>query len=238
MTPRVAVSICSGDWARYAIFYGSLFHVRGVTCENIFQSRGPDANANAIANTEKALQAGFTHLWMVDDDQVFTADTLEKLLARDVEIVSGLYVQREPPFTPHIYDETERGLFLPRLLKRGDQGLVGPLGAVGGGCLLIRLSVFEAIGRPYWQFGENGLDPLSPDLEFCRRARAAGFSVWCDLDVPCGHMMQAGLWPNRDQDGEWFTVMMHTKGRIAAWTAAAIETGDASGDGDGGGNAR
>ena len=62
------------------------------------------------------------------------------------------------------------------------------------GCLLIRMSVFDKLPRPYFRFesNEESGDIIGEDYIFCDRARAAGFRVWCDpaLSHEIGHIGQ------------------------------------------------
>jgi 2-polyprenyl-3-methyl-5-hydroxy-6-metoxy-1,4-benzoquinol methylase len=57
---------------------------------------------------------------------------------------------------------------------------------LGTGCMMIHRSVFEAAAmqKPYWQYR---LGRGSEDLDFCFRARMAGFPVFVDMAVVCGH---------------------------------------------------
>lgn len=61
--------------------------------------------------------------------------------------------------------------------------------STGGGCLLVAREVFEAIGSGPWfvahdyEIGRGG----GEDHFFAELARAAGYSVFVDLTVQCGH---------------------------------------------------
>lgn len=63
------------------------------------------------------------------------------------------------------------------------------------GCLMIRMSVFDALTGPNFRFL---VDPatdaiIGEDYDFCDRARAQGFTVWCDtaLSFEVGHLGQS-----------------------------------------------
>ena len=80
---------------------------------------------------------------------------------------------------------TLAGLILPRSRRRCQhQSLVGrqPVPWVTGGCLLVRRDCFERI---------RGLDEsfflYYEDVDFCRRARIAGWSVWYEPDLRVTH---------------------------------------------------
>ena len=65
------------------------------------------------------------------------------------------------------------------------------------GCLLIRMSVFDALAKPYFRYviDEVGGEIVGEDYVFCDRAREAGFRIWCDaaLSLEIGHTRPAGL---------------------------------------------
>mgnify|MGYP001559767756 FL=1 len=56
---------------------------------------------------------------------------------------------------------------------------------VGAGCLLVHRRVFEAIEKPYFQC--NPGTPIGEDFYFCRKAQAAGFKIYVDPGILCGH---------------------------------------------------
>jgi hypothetical protein len=78
----------------------------------------------------------------------------------------------------------------------------------------VRRRVLEALGAPYWTLGQIAADEWGDDLDFCRRVRAAGFDIWCDLDCPVGHKIQATLWPQRTPQG-WVTTLVASNAPIA-----------------------
>lgn len=62
--------------------------------------------------------------------------------------------------------------------------------AVGSGCILIHRRVLEHphMSRPFdQQIDKHGIILVGQDLEFCRRARAAGFSIGANYDLSNDH---------------------------------------------------
>ena len=217
---KVAVGIVGGELARYAIFYDSLMHVEGVTHQNVIQARGANVAENRNGIAERALSMGYDAIWHVDDDQVFAPDTLNRLIAHDKDIMSGLYLARQPPFIPQLYDqENARGDCHPRLLRANDRGVVKCL-AVGAGCLLVKAEVYRKLDKPWWQLGQINKENLSDDLNFCHRVRQKGFDIWCDQSILVGHHMSGTLWPVYKNDGSWGTVLVYGKNVIAEWPPA------------------
>jgi hypothetical protein len=223
---KVGIGISSGEIARWAIFYDSLMHVdlpAGVDMEFI-QARGAVISENRNGIAEIALKRNCTHVWYVDDDQVFAPDTLARLLAHDLDIVSGLYLQREPPFHPHVYDEEDEAGFCKwRSLREFEAGLVS-VKATGAGCLLVKREVFEAMERPWWRLGQITMDGWGDDLNWCHRAREAGFSVWCDLGIMVGHQTSLTVWPiYAPTTGQWTTAFIG-KQPLVQFPAARYES--------------
>jgi hypothetical protein len=173
-----------------------------------------DIARNAII--ELALKVpGLTHLFFMDSDQRFHPNTLARLMAHDLPIVSGTYFMRTDTPWPHVYRYAKSGpaedldgeevdwyqplgLELSQWMGRhpewrerpnawcydGNDGLV-ECDATGGGCLLIKREVLEAIGKPWCL--SNPTSGGGEDFDLCRRAREAGYKVYADFAVQCDH---------------------------------------------------
>lgn len=222
-TVNGVVGVSSGELARYAIFYASLMQLEKPpgTVQMLARSSVISENRNGIA--EQALALGADWVLYLDDDQVLAPDTLTKLLARDKDIVSGLYVARAAPFQPHVYDiEDEKGWCKFRPLTPGSKGLV-KVKAVGAGCMLVKTEVFRKMERPWWRLGQIIMDGWGDDLNFCHRAREAGFEVWADLEIAVGHQLNGTVWPKRDENGVWTTVLVEGNKPICTFPAIIPE---------------
>lgn len=133
---------------------------------------------------EQAQKLGVDYLFFLDSDMVFHPWTLRQLIERDVDIVGGTYVKRRPPNTllGHALDG--------RLLEEAISGTqVGgeklyEAGAIPGGCMLIKMSVFEQLKKPYFQTPAHETDGQvwieGEDIFFCRVVREAGLKIWID----------------------------------------------------------
>jgi FkbM family methyltransferase len=67
--------------------------------------------------------------------------------------------------------------------------LVG-IGACGFGCVLVKKEVLVGVGYPQFEY-HPALDhnnTISEDTDFCKKAIAKGFRLWCDPSVRCGHI--------------------------------------------------
>jgi GT2 family glycosyltransferase len=121
---------------------------------------------------------------MIDDDQVFHADILMKLLARDKDVIAPLILERHFPYKPVAFRNIngERQSVLMNGLQEVD--------ALGTGIFLMKRKVWETVGK----FRYSG-EVIKEDLDYCQRIKAAGFSIFCDFSLPAGHMTPFAVWP-------------------------------------------
>lgn len=129
---------------------------------------------------------GYNYLFAVDHDVTFAPDTLKKMLSHNVDVVSGIYRQRVPEQHIEIYDLDQRRLKIEEVYGK-------PLVRIGGcgfGCVLVKREVFIKVGYPQFEY-HPALDhnnTISEDNDFCRKVTNAGFSIWCDPSILCGHI--------------------------------------------------
>lgn len=127
----------------------------------------------------------YDYLFAVDSDMSFAPDTLKKLLSHDVDVVSGLYIQRKPG--QHILEIYRNGRNVPYGDVKG-KGLVEVDGC-GFGCVLVKSNVIRTIGYPQFVYRSalDHKDTFSEDTYFCLKAKEKGFRIWADTTIKCGH---------------------------------------------------
>ena len=131
-----------------------------------------------------AKEQNATHLCFVDYDMAFYPDRNGKspitaLLEEDKDIIGAAYNRRKEPIestaTPKEGEDTTK-----------------PFKAevVGAGLMLIKMSVFDKIEPPYFNFGRNSEGQLvqGEDTFFCRKAIAAGIDVWAHPNLLVKHI--------------------------------------------------
>ncbi len=154
---------------------------------------------------QRSLDWGSEWILFLDDDHVFPADLLKRLLAHEEDIVAAPYMRRAGAHSPVAFSHrSEDGLYQAiDLTELPGEGLL-KVHAVGAGCLLIRSEVFRAISsEPNWfKHGQVGEWDASEDIIFCEKANEAGFDVYVDLGTPVGHMAPSAVWPSY-VDKEW-----------------------------------
>lgn len=140
----------------------------------------------------QAIQIEADYVMWFDSDMVFKPDTMVRMLdtmqKNDIDILTGLYFRRVPPYSPVLFDKLEmRGeACLWSEFKTIPEGLF-EVGGCGFGCVLMKTDVFFDVQS---RFG-NMFAPIAntgEDLAFCWRARNCGYKIVCDPSVICGHV--------------------------------------------------
>jgi GT2 family glycosyltransferase len=157
----------------------------------IVASEGFTIAENRIYIMCQAIKNNCTHLFFVDDDMTFPPDTLDKLMEHKKEVVGvNLYSRCLPLrstiiFLPESYDFNGDKINEPTIPDH-----IFEVEGVTGGCLLINLSIIDKLEKPWFGFkvDDFGVTLLGEDIWFTRRARSAGFKVWCDPAIKVGHL--------------------------------------------------
>lgn len=154
------------------------------------------ASPMAAQNRNAILEGDSSHIFMVDADMTFPADTLEKMLAASEKqnnaVISGLAFMGAPPFYPSIYKWHE------------DKQVASPIGtwpaepfevdAVGSFGMLIPRHIAKVLGPNAFShmflqnFQTKESAEIRHDFAFCKRVRAAGFKIVCIPSIEFGHI--------------------------------------------------
>lgn len=191
------VGVICNDNARYSMFGIRLAQLRTPPNTKLDWAVTSDRILGRNSLAKRALDDGAEWLMFIDDDHVFAEDMLLRLLSHEVEIVGGLYMQRQIPFMPIAYSaKTDDGVYVPIDLTGLEGEGLYRVRSLGTGGMLIRSEVLRAIPYPWF---EHGL--ASEDHIFCDKATELGIHVHVDLAVRLGHMSPAAIWPAYGEDG-------------------------------------
>lgn len=145
---------------------------------------------NSLATDAIKLEADYV-LWL-DSDMMFTPDTLIRMMdtlqKNNLDILTGLYFRRVPPYSPVIFDKVdiENDICDFSEFEAIPEGLF-EVGACGFGCVLMKTDVFLDVqakfGNCFAPIANNG-----EDIAFCWRARQCGYHIYCDPSIICGHV--------------------------------------------------
>ena len=144
-----------------------------------------------------AIENGFDNVLWLDSDMLFPPNTLTKLEAYNMDMVTGLYVKRHEPVEPVLYEKIEEP-------ERGSDGkLIAnisaytsyprdsffPVAGCGFGCVLTSTKLLKHV----WDEYGPAFTPYpwsSEDISFCHRVNQLGYQIYCDSSVSCGHIGQ------------------------------------------------
>ncbi len=151
---------------------------------------GCDIIGSRVWLVRNAMRLNATHILFVDHDMYFPPDCVRKLIDMDKDIIGAAYNFRQLPLRTTAIPE---GTVPTNMEYRVDPKDLPdkPFKAItlGTGLLLVKLSVFEKIGEPWFLFGRNKEGELTQgeDTYFCVQARKAGFEVWADPTLGVKH---------------------------------------------------
>ncbi len=237
---KVFLAIPCGELSRFAEFWMS---VKGLTlpegvmihpASNVMRSSYISNNQNWLARAFMASDADY--YWLLNDDQLYPAPTLARLLSYQKDVIVPLCVRHDLPCEPLIYDRVDPKCpdnYLYHFLQKDEPELL-EIVAAGGGGMLIHRRVFEAIPDPWWETHTVRIPGEPPtqsteDFDFCAKVRQAGFKIWAAMNVPVGHSTLFTLVPARTAEGDWVTVFHRSHEQFAIPAAVkpvapAVET--------------
>ena len=160
----------------------------GVTIDfQYFYGYNVDQIRNLIAHY--AIENGYDYLMCVDHDIAFDVTTIAKLVAHNKDIIGGIYRQRRPEQILEVFNMA----YHPYYDTKAFYTTPFEVGAIGLGCALIKVDVLKKIGYPQFDYHQaiKAEDSLSEDVDFCQKAKKAGYRIWIDPDIRCEHHGQS-----------------------------------------------
>lgn len=173
---------------------------------NLFQRDNPyaDGHKNILHQYQRGRATFLAGRWdamlVIESDVIPPADTLRKLAALKADLAYGHYVFRGSPTQCNIFERypgqaKNHGEALsvwPDKYLRAMREVTVQCSGGGLGCVLIKRHVLEQI-----DFRRPDEKSADCDTYFTMDVYAAGFTMWADLSVRCGHKTAEGaiLWP-------------------------------------------
>lgn len=154
----------------------------GVHVMNIRSSAIPKLRQDIVEDAQKRK---CDYLLFVDSDQTFPRDTARRLIASGKDVIGcNIAVKRLPslptarkfvakyPITGDIVYTTPESTGLEKVWK------------LGFGVMLIKMSVFDKLDVPYFNFGwNNEVGFVGEDWYFCEQLTRKGIDLWIDHDL-------------------------------------------------------
>lgn len=152
---------------------------------------------------------------MIDSDHTFDPDILHRMLRifqnDDLDILTGLYQYKDPPYHLVLYKWIEDVGQYRHIVKCevGSPTQAFQIDCAGAGTLLVRRRVFEKIAN---ELGEKPFDPIDQygeDFSFFDRCRRLGIKAWC-----CPSIQSYHLRTQETRIEEYNPAAMHTLSRL------------------------
>jgi len=148
-------------------------------------------NIDQVRNLIAEWATRYDYLFSVDSDIVLPKDCLVKMMNHNVDMVSGVYIQRKPgKEILEIYRNNDTGgmgnVPYDQLLPMGLHKIDG----CGFGCVLVKSDIIRKIGYPQFKYHSalNHANTISEDVDFCRKAANVGASIFVDSSIICDHI--------------------------------------------------
>ena len=155
----------------------------------------PDREAWAVARNQIARVASepaneIDAVFWCDSDMILPQDAITRLMLSGKEFITGIYFQRADPYWPLIahYDPKrvnkergKKGVF--NWWVKWPENAIAPIDGCGFGCCLTKTELLRAMDPPWFEYKE-----FSEDFTFCLNAKKAGYQLYVDTNILCGHL--------------------------------------------------
>lgn len=159
--------------------------------ESVFYDRATVSYHSFARNTLVQRMKGDWML-MLDTDHKFDPDVTARMLAKmnkyNIDVLVGLYLYKFEPHSPVLYRWNEENENL-ELIGDWDKDVeLFEVGSSGGGCLLVKKSVFDRIKKELKEEPFDIIPPFSEDHSFFQRLRKLGIKAYCDPSIEFPHL--------------------------------------------------
>lgn len=133
-------------------------------------------------------------LLQIDTDHTFDPDLVMRMIqlfeGQKLDVLTGLYHFKQQPYNPVLFQHVGKEYRAVVNWDHKEDVRLLPISAAGGGCLLVRRSVFDRIRK---ETGAMPFDPCPPyttdDFNFFERCRRLGIKCWCAPQIEMKHLM-------------------------------------------------
>jgi hypothetical protein len=207
------IVITAASLARYAEFWLSLESLKVPMGTRLVCSRGADIPHQLNEGIRK-----MTGEWVfiLGDDHTFEPDLLLHLLSRQVDVVMPVVPRRDAPFCPVILHGpisdkmtrySWRDLPITGLFQLPKDDICGQAGA------LVRKSVLDRLGDPWFQCGQVDPGRLQEDIHFIQRVHDLGIPIYIDCDGVMPHIANITITPQK-YNGRWYAGHITKQGPV------------------------
>lgn len=148
--------------------------------------RGVYLDVSREACVEAALAVQSDYLMFIDTDIQFPADGIERLIARNKDVIGAPYNEKRLPQVSTVKLSDGNGGFASTTVNLPTDAF--PCAAVGTGFMAVNLKRMVAhLQPPYFSYMNVENRFMGEDVAFCTRARSAGLEVWADPTIRLAH---------------------------------------------------
>jgi len=150
-------------------------------------------NAVVEAALDVARETEVDGVFWVDSDIMMPPETIHRLCEYNLDFVSGLYFQRNPPYWPLFARLNTKQTF--EWPSNYPENVLAPCDGVGFGCVLTSISLLRKVAalpecKELGPFGGDfGKRSYGEDFTFCLRAKKVGVTPHVDTGIKCDHMI-------------------------------------------------
>jgi len=144
----------------------------------------------------------YDYLLFFENDMIVTVDDIRKLVARNVDVVSALYVQSDGDTMIHHDMPRSDDSYAHGTKELPPRGALYPVAHTGMGCLLVKRGVFEQLEHPWFapmlvreKENRTTIGWTGQDAGFCDRLRHVGIQPYVDPEVRVGHVKSHIVYP-------------------------------------------
>lgn len=135
---------------------------------------------------QAAQKHGATHFMSIDNDQIFPPDGVSKLLSQDKDIIGAHYNERRFPLRSTVKMADENGTLVAGDILKYTSTF--PVYSLGLGFVLIKMSVFDKIEKPYFNSPVDENDNfMTEDFYFFDKCQKKGIEIFCDPTIIVKH---------------------------------------------------
>lgn len=133
---------------------------------------------------EEAIAAKCTHLLFIDSDQTFPGSLVHRLARHNKPVIGCNIATKCLPSDPTARNFNPKWHGGDVVYSQGKRG-IEQVWRIGCGILLLDLSIFAAIPKPWFsiEYNTERADFVGEDWYLCEKLQAAGIPIYVDHDV-------------------------------------------------------
>jgi len=151
--------------------------------------------------TEEAQKIEANYILWVDSDQMFPKDTARRLIAHDKDVIGCNIAVKRLPSLPTARKYVEQWPLTGDIVYTKPESTgIEKVWKLGCGVMLVKMSVFDRLKKPYFNFGWNETTGfVGEDWFFCSQLWDNNIELYIDHDLSkeIGHI---GVYSHRMED--------------------------------------